>query len=191
MRKFIVAAAFFLMSLCFADNSSAINYGVVGGANFRTYNPKDIGAETLTQWHAGVVTKFNLPQGFQLQPALVYSVKDVELFPREGADDVSAHSVGYLELIASVQWGIDLILFRPFLDVSPFVGYSARSLTNIATVGRSGLEYGVGLGGGLQVWRFQVTAKYNWNFGFLSPEGTGKVRDTEFSGVSLSLAYFF
>ena len=186
MRKFIVAAAFFLMSLCFADNSSAINYGFVGGANFRTYNPKDIAIGTLAQWHAGIISKFNLPYGFQIQPALAYSVKDVELLSEE-----EKHSVGYLELTASVQWGADLILFRPFLDISPFVGYNAKSLTSIAADGRNGLEYGIGLGGGLQVWRFQATARYNWNFGFLLPSGAGKVRDAEFSGVSLSLAYFF
>ena len=32
--------------------------------------------------------------------------------------------VGYLEVPVSFQWGPDLLLFRPFLDVSPYVGYA-------------------------------------------------------------------
>lgn len=191
MRKFILAAAFFLMSLCFADNSSAGNFGLVGGANFYTYNPKDIGQQTLTNWHAGMVCKFGLPLGFQIQPSLTYSVKDGEI-PRKLQDvDASILTVGYLELMTSLQWGVDLILFRPFLDVSPFVGYSVEELKNSAFKSADGLEYGVGLGGGLQIWRFQVTARYNWNFGYIVPDGKEKVKGENFNGVSLSLAYFF
>ena len=186
MRKFILAAAFFLMSLCFADNSSAGNFGLVGGANFHTYNPKDIGSQTLTQWHGGMIFKFGLPLGFQIQPALTYSVKDA--VTETSKLDLS---VGYLELMTSVQWGADLILFRPFLDVSPFVGYSVNGWGNLWSEGANGLEYGVGLGGGLQIWRFQVTARYNWNFGYVLPDGTEKLKGADFSGVSLSLAYFF
>ena len=180
MKKWILAAAFFMMSLCFGDNLSAGNFGVFGGANFHTYRPKEIGAQTLTQWNAGIVYKCNLPLGFQVHPALMYSVK-------EAVDETAPIdlSVGYLELMASVQWGIDLILFRPYLEVSPFVGYGLNSWSGDRSVWNAmdKLDYGVGLGGGLQIWRFQVAARYNWSF--------PKVKYADFNGVSLSLTYFF
>jgi hypothetical protein len=180
MKKWILAAAFFLMSLCFGDNLSAGNFGVFGGANFHTYRPKEIGAQTLTQWNAGIVYKCNLPLGFQVHPALMYSVKEavVETAPID-------LSVGYLELMASVQWGIDLILFRPYLEVSPFVGYGLNRWSGDRSVWNAmdKLDYGVGLGGGLQIWRFQLAARYNWSF--------PKVKYADFNGVSLSLTYFF
>lgn len=180
MKKFILAAAFFLMSLCFGDNLSAGNFGVFGGANFHTYYPKNISSQTLTEWNAGIVYKCNLPLGFQIHPTLMYNVK--------AATSETAKldlSVGYLEFMASFQWGADLILFRPYVEVSPFVGYGMNEWgkNRAAWNQLDKLEYGVGLGGGLQIWRFQIGARYNWNF----PE----LKAADFNGVTLSLTYFF
>jgi hypothetical protein len=36
-----------------------------------------------------------------------------------------------------------------------------------------------------------VAARYNWNFGYIVPDGKEKVKGENFNGVSLSLAYFF
>lgn len=181
IKKFIFAATLFLVSLCFADNLSAGNFGLTGGANFHTVNPKGVGAETLTQWNVGLVYKFNFPLGLQLHPALLYNVK-------VGSASIAPNnfSVGYLELMASAQWGLDLILLRPYLEVSPFVGYGLNGWGKVdPTTGWNSeerVEYGVGLGGGLQIWRFQVAARYNW---------TCTDVKADFNGVSLSLTYFF
>ena len=191
MRRYLFAAAFFLMSLCFGERLSAGNFGILGGANFHTYNPKNIGTETLTQWHAGIMGKIDLPLGFQIQPALLYNVKNAT------TDKTSLDlSVGYLELMASVQWGVDLILFRPFLEISPFAGYGINGSGEFKNIWKNEgnrWEYGVGLGGGLQIWRFQVNARYNWNFGRILPlsSAKGSFNGADFSGVTLSLAYFF
>lgn len=191
MKKIILAAALFLMSLCFGGSMSAGNFGVLGGANFHTYHPKDIGAQTLTQWHAGLTYKFHLPLGFQIQPTVLYNVKAATV-SQEPVD----LSVGYLELMVPVQWGIDLILFRPFIEASPFAGYGLNSWGDLRSIwdkdgGR--WEYGVGLGGGLQIWRFQINARYNWNFGDIIPKAStrGLFEKADFNGVTLSLAYFF
>ena len=191
MKKFIIAAALFLMSLCFGDKMSAGNFGVLGGANFYTTNIKQINAGTMTQWHAGVTYKMNLPLGFHLQPALLYNVKGADLNVSE-----ANLSVGYLELIASVQWGIDLILFRPFIDVSPFVGYGLSSYGDLKDLWKEDgnrLEYGAGVGGGLDIWRFQIAARYNWNLGKImsSAKTFETLKNADFSGVTLSLVYFF
>lgn len=186
-----MTAAFLLMSLCFGESLSAQNLAVVGGANFYSTNIKEINSKTMTQWHLGIAYKFDLPVGFEMQPTLLYNVKGANL----KFTDVDL-SVGYLELAASVQWGVDLILFRPFIDVSPFIGYGLNGGGNLKTLwdehGKR-FEYGVGLGGGLQVWRFQLAAKYNWNFGSLMKgDGLeGAFKDANFSGTTLSVAFFF
>ena len=175
----MLAAAFFLMSLCFGETLSAGNFGVLGGANFHTYDS----SKMLTKWHAGLTYKVNLPVGFQLEPAVLYSEKAASY------GNVSSDlSVGYLELMASMQWGIDLILFRPFVEVCPFAGYGlggSSSLKDVWAAGGDKWEYGVGLGGGLQIWRFQLGARYNWNF------SNAGIAGADFSAVTLSLAYFF
>lgn len=192
MKRFLCAAAFVLMSLCFADKLSAGNFGIIGGANFSTMKIKEVSTQTMTQWHAGLAYKMNLPLGFHLQPTLLYNVKGANGTKFSDVD----LSVGYLELMASVQWGVDLILFRPFLDVSPFIGYGVNgwgSLKEMWKGGANKFEYGVGLGGGLDVWRFQISARYNWNFGSLMKDNLVKesIGNANFSGVTLSLAYFF
>ena len=191
MKKMIIAAALFLMSLCFGENMSAGNgnIAVVGGANFHTYGIKGIGSNTLTQWHAGLVYKFALPMGFQIQPALVYNVKSAT----SDAGDMD-FSIGHVELHATTQWGVDLILFRPFLEASPYVGYATNSWGDMGLWNKSDrFEYGIGLGGGLQIWRLQLSARYNWNFyDMLHAQTNRKVfQDSNMDGVSLSLAYFF
>ena len=191
MKKFIAAAALFLMSLSFGDRLSAGNFGVLGGANFCTTSIAGIKSESMTQWHAGLSYKMNLPLGFHIQPTLLYNVKGSDFNISE-----TDFRVGYLEFMASVQWGIDLILFRPFLDVSPYVGYGVNHAGDLSTAWKefgNKLDYGVGVGGGLDIWRFQLVARYNWDFGriFKSDQSVSPVVDARFSGVTLSLAYFF
>ena len=182
IKKLIFAAALFLVSLCFADNLSAGNFGITGGANFHTKDIKGVGPHTLTQWNAGLVYKCNLPVGFQFHPALLYNVKAASV---ESMD----FSVGYLELMTSLQWGVDLILLRPYLEASPFIGYGLNGwkVQGDASSWKPAdrLEYGVGLGGGVQIWRFQVGVRYNWTFTDIN------VKAADFNGVNLSLTFFF
>lgn len=186
-----MTAAFILMSLCFGERLSAQNFAVLGGANFYSTNIKEINSGTMTQWHLGVAYRFDLPVGFEVQPALLYNVKGAKLtFADAGL------GVGYLELAVSVQWGADLILFRPFVDVTPFVGYGLNGTGGLKALWKehgNRFEYGVGLGGGLQVWRFQLAARYNWNLGsVMKGDGFGgSLRDASFNGTTLSLAFFF
>ena len=178
MKKFVAAAALLVMSLCFAGNISAGNFGVLGGANFPNAS---ISAENATRWHAGIAYKVSLPLGFHVQPTLLYSVKATDVSV-DGLK-MSNLSVGYMQLMASVQWGIDLILLRPFVDVSPFAGYGVNGFGQMKEDWKkvvNSLDYGLGLGGGLDVWRFQVAARYNWSFS-----------NPDLRGVTLSLAYFF
>jgi len=177
MKKLIVAAAFFFMSLCFGENMAAGNFGIVGGANFHPSVIREASSKSVTMWHAGLTYKFDLPVGFQIQPALLYNVKATEIKEL----DTDVFSSGYLELLASVQWGIDLILFRPFLEVCPFIGCGLNMWENTDLSWKEiggRLGYGVGVGGGLQIWRFQLSARYNWNI-------------DRIPNVNLSLAFFF
>ena len=119
--------------------------------------------------------------------------------------------MGFLELPVSVQWGPDLLIFRPFLDVTPYVGYA---LSNNFTASLAGLEfdsdewdgkerfeYGLGIGAGVNVWKLQLIARYNWNFGSLyNVEGWDDIKPNlkdlkstsdNFGGVTLSMAFLF
>lgn len=207
MKRLLAIIAAGLISLAAVSNVNAGNFGVLGGANFSSMSLEELNAGTMTQWHVGMTYKFNLPLGFKIQPILMYNVKGARIGSELLNSDLS---VGYLELMASCQWGPDLLLFRPYVEVCPFVGYGINgswgSVTDIWNGdGLNRAEYGVGLGLGFDIWRFQLTGRYNWNLGSLSaaPElsekglfgafgqAYNKLNDSNFCGFTLTLAYFF
>jgi len=117
--------------------------------------------------------------------------------------------MGFIELPVSVQWGPDLLVFRPFLDVTPYIGYALSNevTTSLADFkfsswqGKERFEYGLGIGAGINVWKLQLIARYNWNFGSLyNVEGWDDIKselkglsaeNENFGGVTLSLAFLF
>ena len=224
-RLLVVIVMLTAAVLCAVRASAQINPGVIGGLTFSSANLKEFNRETMTQYHVGATVRFKLPMGFSIQPSLIYQVKGAKT---EVLTIDSEIKVGYLELPVSFQWGPDLLIFRPFVDVSPYVGYALHS--NIKTVADdvdlgldnlnqikdeamkevkegfrnmvNDLEYGLGLGAGVEVWRFQVLCRYNWNFGPLVNAGTDvspvvkdqikdAIKEKNFGGVSLSLTYMF
>lgn len=207
MKRLVAALAFFALALVGASEISAQKYGIIGGATFTSM--QNIEKSAKTGFNIGATAQLRLPLGFSVQPSLIYNSKAAQI----GGDALAASmNVGYLELPVSVQWGPDLLLFRPFLEVTPFVGYAVNSTfkteaLNQATIiknewnsfNMNRFAYGLGLGGGIEVWRFQVICRYNWNFGPLfDADGslniqpvTDAFKDKNFGGVTLSLAFMF
>ena len=157
-----------------------------------------------------------MPLGFALQPSLLYQMKNSAIEGVFAGEEKFDYRMGYLELPVSLQWGPDLLLFRPYLDVTPFVGYGLHNRLSGSFLGEdrsfrnkwegiSRLEYGLGLGAGVEIWKIQVTARYNWNFGSLfdaggNAPGASEIWNTakesvlegkNFSGVTLSVAFLF
>lgn len=203
MKKFLSLAIVALIALCCAGQVRAQhNYGVIGGVSFSRISTKEFNRGTMTQYHAGITYRARLPLGFSIQPSLIYHVKGAKTYL--GPFDVDA-TLGYLELPVSFQWGPDLILFRPFVDVTPFVGYGLNNnfwsgvTGDVANVwdGLSRWEYGVGTGIGMDIWRFQLIARYNWNLENISRNSTiSDIAQTfkdgaNLGGVTLSLAFMF
>lgn len=183
-------------------------FGVTAGVGFNTSKFSNLEVKSKAGWNIGVAYSLDLPLGFSLQPSLIYNQKTANL-----ANGVS-QSMGFVELPVSVQWGPDLLIFRPFVDVTPYIGYALSNkfsadiaglgeISDDSWTGKQRFEYGLGLGAGIDVWRFRVIARYNWNFGSLYGVDEWKdikdqlnllelnSKNPNFGGVSVSLAYFF
>lgn len=204
MKRFftIVFAALFL---CGITVSAQPKWGVTAGLNFNTSKFSDIDVKARTGWNVGATCLVDLPLGFSVQPSLLYHQKGANI-----TDRVS-QTMGYLELPVSVQWGPDLLIFRPFIDVTPYIGYALASDAKMSLPGlnldwntwegKKRFEYGLGIGAGVNVWKLQVIARYNWNFGSLyNVKGWDDIKEQipalkrgseHFGGVTLSLAYLF
>ncbi len=203
MRKFPLIV--FVAALVVAGNvgaSAQSRFGVIGGMAFM--RSPDMSSSAYTLWNAGFTYRLGLPVGFSIQPSLVYQAK--------GAKTTEQKTIrtDYVELPVSVQWGPDLLVCRPFVDVTPFIGYAVdnRMKEGGTWVRPDGMwksmnrfEYGVGVGLGLDVWRFQIIGRYMWNLEPLVDKNGGSnvvgeyVGDAfskrSYRGFMLSLSFLF
>lgn len=120
MKRILLAVAA-LMLFC-SVQASAQGFGITAGMNFNSAKISDVKLHAKAGWNVGVTYGFDLPLGFSLQPSLVYIQKAANYSTLENISSVQ--KVGSLNLPVSVQWGPDLIVARPFLDVTPYIGYS-------------------------------------------------------------------
>lgn len=203
MKRFLIAVASLLL-IC-SMQASAQGFGVTAGMNFNSTKIEDVKTDAKAGWNIGVTYGLDLPLGFSLQPSLVFIQKAADYSPVDAVTAVQ--KVSSINIPVSVQWGPDLIVARPFIDVTPYLGYSMSNKLkgNLAGIvkGETSLanafEYGVGLGAGLNVWKLQAIVRYNWNFGTLGKLsdfkdlqiGDFKTENETFGGISVSVAFFF
>ena len=213
MKKIIVLAALFA-SVAVA---SAQQFGVKGGLTLSSMNgadaPKDNKAMVL--YEAGILYKADLGAGFAIQPGLAYQVKGATL---KQSNDVQSKT-GFVELSLGAQWGPDLLAFRPYVFVEPFIGYGVTGNENLTVSGTSisveninkalqenaknKLEYGVGAGLGLEIAsHVQLSCQLFRNFGKLYKDSeldSGTLKDIKasykdlksYQGVKFTLAILF
>lgn len=198
MRR-VVAVILFLCASAAA--LSAQSFGVTGGFTSSEMKFKDIDKTSVAGYHAGVAYNVPLISGLALQPELQYNVKGTSLSSLKT-------NIGYVELPVQIQWGLDLLLLKPYVFAEPFIGYAVNWSAKEDRTSISGdldlnklnsrMEYGLGVGAGVEVFeRVQLSFKYYWNFedcGVNNYFGLIKDYVTErksFDGFALSVAVFF
>src|SRR5574344_1049937 len=81
-----------------------------------------------------------------------------------------------VKLPLGIQWGIKLGPVRPYATVVPYIGYALSHNLDVAidqeTLKKywNAFDWGVGVGVGIDIWKFQVSAKYNWALGNLAKD---------------------
>lgn len=189
--------------------SSFFKVGIKGGIDFISMSRFEFGyisesVSTHTGFTAGVAFSFDLPvRGLTIQPELNYVSKGAMF---RGPEDINFRT-DYIELPVNIQAGLDLILLRPFIMVSPYIGYAVYKQPGFVDWNNMNrFEYGIGVGGGIDFWRFQLQVKYNWNIGSLvrnispvrntggevgSSDLLGSAGKGNFRGLEVNLVFFF
>jgi len=188
MRRLALILAALLLSIA---ASAQGRFGVLGGvtlssapklpdyANVDTY-------KTAALYHAGFTYQYKFTLGFSVQPSVLYQVKGTKVANASGAYDLLRE--GAVEVPVALQWGPDLLLFRPYVEVVPFVGININSSEGLVP---EKFESGVGLGGGIEIWKVQVSARYNWNFNPYCKQSEGGETPWSFRCTTISLGLLF
>lgn len=150
MKKYIIAIFTVFLLMGSLNLEAYPRYGVKAGYSYPGFL-------------AGVAVNFDLPIGFAIQPEVQYMQKVMDM------GYLGTWNLGFVEPGIGLQYGLDLMLLRPFVAVTPFL--------SIPTDKDMSLNYGVGVGGGLDIWRFQIHAQYKWS--------------ELYEGFEIALAYFF
>ena len=206
-KSLLVLVACLLVSL-----QSFAQLGVKAGLNFNTLgdvtanlkqsdaqNSFQSAVENKTGFHVGVLYKFQIPLvGVAVQPELIYSQTKgtVELASALAQPLKSNVTVDYLQLPVSLQWGLDLVLLRPFIQVVPYVGYCINDNVSVKDlkINTENFNYGIGLGAGLDLWKLQISGRYCWDLGNMADyqwNGASSLTGGKNKGFQLSLAMFF
>ena len=205
MKKFIVIVASLLIAV-----SAHAQFGVVAGITSSSSNLKDavadVQAQNITQYHVGLTYKLDLGL-IAIQPSIIYNMKGTKLnVANIGATELD-YKTGYVEVPVQLQAGLNLGVARIYGFAEPFVGYAITNQVNSSLAKdpqatwnniKSKLEYGVGLGVGVELIKHvQVSAKYFWNMG--SMYGTSidfagvksTIAEQKASGIAASVAILF
>lgn len=195
MKKIVLSL---IAVLCIGFSAGAQDgLGIVGGVTTSCAQLQDFNFDSVTQYHAGIAFKTPTLFGFAAQPELWYNVKG-------SRSEIYDLKMGYAELGLQLQWGPDLVLFRPFVFVEPFLGYAVNNWvmetgpdstvlekkTNVWT-NLKRTEVGLGIGGGIELFgAFQLTAKHFQNFGEIYTADY-HYDNNNFGGWVFSLGVFF
>ena len=211
------------LSISFSANAQ-VKFGVKGGLNLTNLSGSVVedvkGAlDSYTGFHAGIAVQVGLPFGLAIQPEVLYTQSGVkfskDLIPSIGnmGDVLAKLSIGSIQVPVAIQWGIKLGPVRPFLQAVPYVSFpvvknldlSAFNLNVDENLGKlfGSMNYGVGLGGGIDIWKIQASVKYNWALGKLVDaanmtasdlvvkEIVEEIKGSKLSGLEVSVALFF
>jgi hypothetical protein len=195
-------------------------FGVIAGLTSSKVNATEAvkDAKNIVLYHAGLTYKFDLGAGFAIQPSAIYQVKGAKI-SSIGETTGDQLKTGYVEIPLSIQWGPDLMAFRPYAFAEPFIGYQVYGSDdyNIFTYGmdmepfrsylrdaKNKFEGGFGVGGGLELMNhFQISVQWFKNIGQLysgdklnasaiEAASTSDLKDVKnYSGVKITLGMFF
>ncbi len=197
MKKFITILM--VVSLCNLTSHAQGRFGVKGGLNFDSV--KDVSENVDDTWskktgyHIGITYQAKVPIiGIAVQPEL--------LFMRNRAEsDMIPYQSLYIDnlvLPVNIQLGLDLLLLRPYVMVSPYISYAVGKgdmLSNTSWDDFNRLSYGYGLGAGLDIWKLSVSGKYNFGLGKIQSSGEPingtTLKNAKMEGFQLSVTIWF
>jgi len=183
MKQIILA---FVIMACFVSHINAqVHFGLKGGVNFVDFRIHDaktnLTVDNSTGWQAGALLQLKIPgMGVAFQPELLYTVSKANV-------GQASNDIHYFDVPLNLQFGLDLVLLRPYLLAGPYFGYALKTDGDNFKDNINKFDWGIGLGGGLEIWKLQLDARYSWGLQNMSM----KEFEMKHNRFTLSLAILF
>lgn len=197
MKRILVSLlSALLLSLACNAQSLAVHYGAHVGitADKLASFGKDFKNSGCTGWHAGFTAILKLPAHFAIQPSVNFEQSSGRM-PVTG----SKLWTEAINVPVSLQWGPDLGIVRLYAQAVPYVDFILNShadskwdkeLHGDAKHFYNPVQFGLGVGGGLDVWRLQLSCRYNFGLTRVGKDVNMKNEVTR-RGVTFTVAYMF
>ena len=198
--KFIMAAIAVALMLVAMPKKASAQFGVKAGIYTSHFSDiKDFKLKKNMGFQAGVLYKLHVTPNFAVQPEFLYVAKESKLEAKDGEDTYDGrYGLKYLQVPVGIQYGPNLVVARPFVQVVPYINYAIgkdKKVGDWDDINRFG--YGIGLGAGVDVWRLQFNARYNWDFSKVGDGEKGvkfngsEWRASKARGIEFSVAFTF
>ena len=193
-----LAISWFVLAPARAQNGLGIKAGIYTG---QLSDLKNYDMHNNLGYQFGVLYKISLPAGFAVQPELLYVSRKSKL---EGVfvgakNTNDKYDLQYLQVPISIQWGLNLMLVRPYVQVVPYFNFLiGKDFSNGADFGDlHKANSGIGIGAGLDVWKLQISGRYNWDFKKMGNDDDttyssyNELKQSKGRGLEFSVAYIF
>ena len=186
MKKIILVVV--VMACYLSQINAQVNFGIKGGVNFDKFKfdedaKKQLTLENVSGWQAGALLQIKIPViGVGVQPELLYTVSKTNIDSKE-------NSIHYFEVPVNLQWGLNLAVVRPYLQGGPYFGYALKCEGDKFKDHINKIDWGVALGAGIDIWKFQLSCRYQWGLHNVSNEADFK--ELKNNKLSLSLGFLF
>ena len=166
--KFAVAGLALALMIVAAPKKAQAQFGVKAGiytAHFSDIKSKEFKLKDNVGFQAGVLYKMHVTPSFVVQPELLYVQKNATLESKDpGTIEKEKLNLSFMQLPVSLQYGPNLVVARPFVQVVPYISYAIGKSSDVGTwndINR--FTGGIGLGAGVDVWKIQFNIRYNWD----------------------------
>lgn len=162
-------------------------YGIIAGQNITTIKTNSSSQDVITGWMAGLAMQVVWPQGFAVQPEILYSQKGCI-----SDDPRIQYDMDYIEVPVKIKYRLYLADIKPFAFVSPYVAYAIKVKPQEDSIYAdpdqlNKFDAGIGAGAGFDIWNVQLSFKYSWGFAQVLNEVT-PLRNKVFT---ISLGFLF
>ena len=117
-KKFAAAVVAVILAsslYAYAGDRSGASLGIMAGFTSSSSNAKNLDPSSIGRYHFGVTAEIPVAFGFAVQPSVLYQAKGTKLSDANIDNFKLDAKVSYIEIPVQIQWGPDLMAFRPYV----------------------------------------------------------------------------